>query len=312
MAAPSENQLLSRSNYSQSSSGNPVTTRSDISETEIVQFKNSALVLSVKAEAAHSPLSEVPEHPPFPIENEPPTMLMPREQPQMKSFLGEQVQVNGLLSFTLEDSSPTETRQIVRTDTNSSSSIPLNASVGSSIELRDLDLYCLDNNGWLSNKHMSAGSCLIKDMFPWIKGLDDTLKQCNMNFERPRSRDKYLQYFFLGEHWIIISNINEDSLNTVCVYDSLQNPPSLKLMNLLVQYVLRDDDGIIDIKVMNVDIQPNNHDCGLYAHANATSLALGKDPTQMEHNKYQLRSHFKKCLYASQMLQFPFSFVSRK
>jgi hypothetical protein len=275
----------SRTDYTQTSNGNPVATPSD---REINPYRVTVMP-SIQEQARFLPPQL--EHQQLFKGKQHPTMQVSRSRSQRKSVLGEHVQVK-------RDLSPTKSI--------------LDRIPHRVLGLSDLDWYCLTNNGKLNNKHMLAGGCILKRMFPKIGGLEDTLKQMKMySFEGPNN-GLNLQFFFLDEHWIVILLNKGDSWNTVFIYDSLQNQPSLKLLDLLVQYVLRGADGIIDIKVMNVDIQQNDIDCGLYAQAFATSLAYEEDPTQLKYDKHQLRSHFMNCLHVRRMRPFPSSFVGRQ
>ena len=100
-------------------------------------------------------------------------------------------------------------------------------------------------------------------------------------------------FFWLKKnHWLVISNIGEE-MDTVCIYDSMQNRPDGECISLVARYV-QCPDSHITIKVMNVQLQDNGYACGELAVAFATSLIDGEDPTQLHYK--ELRSHFKNCV----------------
>ena len=49
----------------------------------------------------------------------------------------------------------------------------------------------------------------------------------------------------------------------------------------------------------------NGNDCGLHAIANATALALGRDPSKEQYIPSKLREHLMKCLEEKEMRLFP-------
>ena len=52
-------------------------------------------------------------------------------------------------------------------------------------------------------------------------------------------------------------------------------------------------------------VEPNGNDCGLYAIANATALAFGRDPSKEQYIPSKLREHLLKCLEEKEMRLFP-------
>ena len=81
----------------------------------------------------------------------------------------------------------------------------------------------------------------------------------------------------------MISNIGEE-MDTVCIYDSMQNRPDGECISLVARYV-QCPDSHITIKVMNVQLQDNGYACGELAVAFATSLIHREDPTQLHYKE---------------------------
>ena len=64
------------------------------------------------------------------------------------------------------------------------------------------------------------------------------------------------------------------------------------------------------INMINVQRQINGCDCGVFAIANATELAFGKDPLLCQYDTEVMRLHFLKCLENRKMKRFPLKQVA--
>ena len=68
---------------------------------------------------------------------------------------------------------------------------------------------------------------------------------------------------------------------------------------------VNDSQLILKAKFSNVYMQTNGNDCGLYAIANATALAFGRDPSKEQYIPSKLREHLIQCLENKEMRPFP-------
>ena len=57
---------------------------------------------------------------------------------------------------------------------------------------------------------------------------------------------------------------------------------------------------------MNVVLQPNSSDCGLFALANASALASNLDPVSCNWNVQEMRGHLYNCFETGRLAPFPF------
>ena len=57
--------------------------------------------------------------------------------------------------------------------------------------------------------------------------------------------------------------------------------------------------------MVNIQTQPNGCNCGVFAIANATELAFGKDPLLCRYDAEVMRIHFLQCLENRKMEHFP-------
>ena len=157
--------------------------------------------------------------------------------------------------------------------------------------LSPVDRAILDKTGWLSDMHLEAANVLLREAFPAVDGLQNPIFQQNMSFSVPSF--EFVQFLLVNKnHGLVISNIGEE-MDTVCIYDSMQNRPDGECISLVTRYV-QCPDSHITIKVMNVQLQDNGYACGELAVAFATSLFHGEDPTQLHYK--ELCSHFKNCV----------------
>ena len=60
---------------------------------------------------------------------------------------------------------------------------------------------------------------------------------------------------------------------------------------LVVASLVKTEKKILKVKFSNVYMQTNGNDCGLYAIANATALAFGRDPSKEQYIPSKLREH---------------------
>ena len=140
---------------------------------------------------------------------------------------------------------------------------------------------------------------LLREAFPAVDRLQN-LKQ-SMSFSVPNF--EFVQFPLVNKnHWLVISNIGE-KMDTVCIYNSMQNRHDGECLSLVARYV-QCPDSHITIKVMNVQLQDNGYACGELAVAFATSLIHGEDPTQLHYK--ELCSHLKNCVDKYSITPFPF------
>ena len=90
----------------------------------------------------------------------------------------------------------------------------------------------------------------------------------------------------------------------VGIYDSaFDDLPHIQ--QLVVASLVKTEKKILRAKFSNVYMQTNGHDCGLYAIANATALAFGRDPSKEQYIPSKLREHLIQCLEDKEMRPFP-------
>ena len=110
-------------------------------------------------------------------------------------------------------------------------------------------------------------------------------------------------------HWAVTSNINVQtgggSHDTVGIYDSARPSSISNKTKMMVCSFFKSASNAIHFDVINVETQPNSYDCGVLSIANATELALGKDPVLCCWDIRKIRQHLKVCLEEGVMKRFP-------
>ena len=106
-------------------------------------------------------------------------------------------------------------------------------------------------------------------------------------------------------HWVTVSNI----------YDSSGTPSISPLTVRMICSFFKPLASIHSVRfqIMNVKIQTNSNDCGLYVIASATQLALGgADPVKYNWDVLCLRQHLLKCLDEQHLSLFPCTCVGER
>ena len=151
--------------------------------------------------------------------------------------------------------------------------------------------------GWLNDVIIDSAMNLLHYQFPDLGGFQSCQYAVQLDFER---HDKlFIQIINRspgagGSHWLTVSNINclQDE---VCVYDSsFDDLPHVE--ELVVASLVQANSIKLKVKFPKVAMQVNGNDCGLYAIANATALAFGRDPSTQVYIPRLMREHLIKCL----------------
>ena len=151
--------------------------------------------------------------------------------------------------------------------------------------------------GWLNDVIIDSAMNLLHYQFPDLEGFQSCQYAVQLDFER------HVKLFIQiinrspgagGSHWLTVSNINclQDE---VCVYDSsFDDLPHVE--ELVVASLVQANSNKLKVKFPKVAMQVNGNDCGLYAIANATALAFGRDPSTQVYIPRLMREHLIKCL----------------
>ena len=167
--------------------------------------------------------------------------------------------------------------------------------IGSSV-LCKAERNMLCNNEWLSDLHINAVQILLKQQFPQIGGLQNTvLLQSRSHIKPFQSGVRSLQVVHINNnHWVVASTINCENAD-ITIYDSLNSAVSIGTQGILASFLNSQKDHF-KVQIPKVNKQSGTKDCGVFAAAYCTALAFGEDPSAVVYDQQHLRYHLLNCL----------------
>ena len=167
------------------------------------------------------------------------------------------------------------------------------------ITLTNLDRRLISDGEKLIDKHINSAQRILHELFPNLNGLMLSFLQ-RRPLNGPISNSIQILYI-RGDHWVVAATGIGSKI--VHVYDSvysLLDQSSSKLITCFFHC------SPCNVKITNVQKQEGNHECGLYAIANATTIAFGQDPTKATISMQPcMRDHLILCLTQKKMKLFP-------
>ena len=182
------------------------------------------------------------------------------------------------------------------------------------IYLHVSDKYILCNKQckerWLNDKHMTCAQMLLKQQFPSVGGLNDTMNQkTKVNFQPLPGNS--LQILHINDnHWASVSTMHCQDEDIV-LYDSMYSIMDMSTKVLLAALV-KTDKPSFKVKIANTKKQLGQDDCGLFAIAYITHIAFGLDPANCEFKQTELRDHLVQCFEDKKMSPFPYISKERR
>ena len=170
------------------------------------------------------------------------------------------------------------------------------------INLTNSDKQAIMSGLELDDQHIDFAQELLRKQFPSLQGLRSTLTPvANIT----GWVDNYLQIFHCyGNHWVCASTLGCE-YGVVHVYDSLYTSVSESTLQSIQKIFLPTR---INCIVPSTQKQVGIKDCGLYAIANCTYLAFGRDSAALTLYYFEqkaLRSHLIFCLELMDLREFP-------
>jgi Ulp1 family protease len=190
----------------------------------------------------------------------------------------------------------------------------------SDLNLTMTDKEILENNLWLTDKHMRAASKILKEQFN-INGFQDTTKTpfYQENSKTWNTENRFLRqsapsvqiHFDGNNHWTTSLQSPKEP-DTVYYVDSLgDNIKHLKLnIQIQLSQIYHNNQDVINVKVPRCQQQPNGNDCGLFAIANAVEFCFNTGNVNFNYafKIDELRSHLADCLENRKFTKFPKQF----
>ena len=170
--------------------------------------------------------------------------------------------------------------------------------------LTSLDRNCLLNpTSWLTDSIIDAAQKLLKQISP-VPGLESVA--CGLTMTFVVQPEEFVQILNTGHgHWVTVSTIGV-AHPTVRVYDSLYSSAGTRL-EAQISSLIQTEKPEISLEFMDVPIQAGTYDCGLFAVAFATALALGRRPEEFQFSQHEMRKHLYRCFERQKMEMFPFA-----
>ena len=172
------------------------------------------------------------------------------------------------------------------------------------------DKTCLETSSWINDNIIYAAQQLLKKSALGLEGLQSSQCGQKFTFKVVGLQSKYLQVLHVGgNHWIAISNIDlnrgKGVSDRVFIYDSLQLKNIALETKQQICALMPPSTKYIRLDVMNTMRQPNTYDCGLFAIANITEMALGHNPGKCVWDVDNMRLHLISCFNKQKLDRFP-------
>ena len=165
----------------------------------------------------------------------------------------------------------------------------------------------MSQSEWLTDNIIDAAQILIRELSP-IGGLQKVC--CGMTMGFTIEPTEFIQIICTGRHhWILISTVGTVH-PTVMVYDSLYCTVN-SFVERQIATLLNTNCKEIDLRFVNVQMQYGGADCGLFAIAFATALALGHAPEAFHFQQNSMRQHLRECLEHGVITMFPYDKTRR-
>ena len=164
----------------------------------------------------------------------------------------------------------------------------------------------LQDEGWLTDKHINAANKLLSNQFPNWNGFQDPVTLTAPKYPYKSKSCDFIQIVNIdNKHWACIANVLS-APGVVEVYDSFSSYSiRSSALHMQVAKILKTSDKSFQLKHVGVQQQRGADDCALFAIANATTLCFGSDPHITSYVQKDLRVHLRKCFEAQHMSFFP-------
>ena len=182
----------------------------------------------------------------------------------------------------------------------------------SKLNLFQRDKEILESTGWLNDAIIFAAQSLLAIQTKGIFSGFQSTQLCKKEaLFKPVPPGAFIQILHIaGCHWAVASNIDVQSAggshnDTVGIYDSGRPSNVTKKATKMICSFFKCSSDALHFDLINVETQTNTHDCGVFAVAMATELALGGDPASCRWDTKKIRQHLKTCLEEGTMRRFP-------
>ena len=172
----------------------------------------------------------------------------------------------------------------------------------------ELVLTIMEEDYWLTDKHIDHAQWLLSKQFPDSKGLHSVLAFGSKPPKVQKGDKDFVQILHVGgNHWVTVTNIGCQE-NRIKVFDSLRQKLSKKEKQKLcscLAVLLNTSLSNMVIEWPSMQRQRGESDCGLFAVAVATSLLNGEDPGSKSYDQSVMKGHLAVCFHCEELAVFP-------
>lgn len=165
------------------------------------------------------------------------------------------------------------------------------------ITLTEDDKQAVIDGKMLQDQHINCAQRLLNQQFPAVNGLQSTLIQ-DKPIKGP-TRDAIQIIHVRMNHWVVAASHKGKAVKVYdSVYASLDQTSAATVKTLF-------NCNLCNISMVPVQKQLGGSDCGLFAIANATAIAFGRDPSKEVYQQSLMRNHAITCFEQKKMELFP-------
>ena len=158
-----------------------------------------------------------------------------------------------------------------------------------------------DPAGWLTCDIIQEAQVLLQAANPALQGLQRPTLGCVKNFDVVTS--EFIQILHTGnDHWVCISSIGCVP-GTVGLFDSLFSDTISQEVEEQTNDLL--GGNLVSLEFVPIQQQTNGSNCGIFAIAFATCLALGTNPIHVTFDIPRMRPHLLDCFKEGKITMFP-------
>ncbi|XP_045031019.1 uncharacterized protein LOC123473768 [Daphnia magna] len=151
---------------------------------------------------------------------------------------------------------------------------------------------------------INKAQSILKKQYPAIDGLFCCTIEGSLEFSRAQG-EQWMQILYDGsDHWVLVSK-GFTQPEHVLVYHSCPGKPWRKehILSCMSSLFQTSNEKMTYI-IKGCQRQSNGYDCGVFAIAFATSLAIGEDPATRLYDPIKLRPHLVNCLALGKITAF--------
>ena len=149
----------------------------------------------------------------------------------------------------------------------------------------------------LSDRHINLAQKILKEQFPNLNGLNSTLLQLKQQKLTEDMVKNKLQIIHCSErhHWVTASTV-KTAPGVVIVVDSLFKSIDTETKSIILNLFQHNIVSEPRIKLVRSQQQKGSKDCGVFAIAMATTIALERNPSNVTFHQELMRAHSVDCL----------------